>query len=457
MSNPEFRRNLWIEFTSARVTVGGVLTGLLLACAIAVDFALRVQGQPFRPVITEHVAYWLFVLIALLWGGNRASGAVLREVRGKTWDAQRMSTLHPWTMTWGKLFGAPALAWLVAFACAAAFAAAAMFERPPGAVLRTVAELIGYALLCHAAGLLVSLARLSGRPGDRGGTTTVAHFVGLVLAILLAAYIYWGLDGEYRWFGLDIGQGALTLMTVWLFALWAVVGVYRRMRRELQMRGTPWPWPLFMITLVVYAEGLIYGRNQPQAALMLPTALCTVMTWMLLVIEAKDPLALRQGLGWLRRGRLGPAVQLVPLWLVTYIIFGLVVAGSIVLALSGTDRLQRWNLPGSPTVSTVMALVATALFVTRDVFIVQTLSLSRDGAMAGAYFGIVWFVLYLGVPAVIVAGQRPDLLGLVLPTGQGGWEIGLLPAAVQALLALALFAWRWRGFWRENAATAPAR
>jgi hypothetical protein len=69
---------------------------------------------------------------------------------------------------------------------------------------------------------------------------------------------------------------------------------------------------------------------------------------------------------------------------------------------------------------------------------------------------MVWFVLYFAVPAVLIAGRQTHLLGIVLPTGQGGWLLGVLPAAVQAALCLALFALRWRGYWRENAAKAPA-
>src|SRR5690606_8467172 len=126
IANPEFRRNLWIQFTSTRVLVAAMLTGLLLVCALAVDYGLT--RNAFVPDITGFVAYWLAAAIVIFWAGRGAAGAVLREIRGRTWDAQRLSTLHPWTMAWGKLFGATSLAWFMALVCIGAYLAADAFQ-----------------------------------------------------------------------------------------------------------------------------------------------------------------------------------------------------------------------------------------------------------------------------------------------------------------------------------------
>jgi len=454
IANPEFRRNLWIQFTSTRVLVAAMLTGLLLVCALAVDYGLT--RRAFVPDITGFVAYWLGAAIVVFWAGRQAAGAVLREIRGRTWDAQRLSTLHPWTMAWGKLFGATSLAWFMALVCIAAYLAADAYQRPLRAVLAGAAALIGYGVVCQATGMLASLARLSGRPGDRGGGTTVAHVAGMIAAALLAAFVYWGLGNEARWFGHAIGREGLVPLTIWFFALWAVAGVYRRMRRELQMRSAPWAWLLFLVTFVVYGEGLAYGRGQPEIALLLPAGLLAVMLWAITLIEAKDPLALRQSVQNLARGRWSDGIALLPLWLVTYAAFGLAVLGAIASGAGGPVSLRALQIPGAPVSDTLLILIAALLFLTRDVLIVQALALGRDAGLAGVSGGMAWFVLYFAVPAVLVAGRQTDLLGIVLPTGQGGWQLGVLPAAAQAALCLVLFAVRWRGYWRENAAKAPA-
>ncbi|HEY7609396.1 MAG TPA: hypothetical protein VIF14_09205, partial [Alphaproteobacteria bacterium] len=123
IGNPEFTRNLWLQFSSTRVLVASLLTGLLLVSAVAADVALT-SRRAFTPEITAYVARWLAIVILLFWAGRQAAGAVLREIRGRTWDAQRLSTLHPWSMAWGKLFGATSLAWTIALLCAAAYLAA---------------------------------------------------------------------------------------------------------------------------------------------------------------------------------------------------------------------------------------------------------------------------------------------------------------------------------------------
>jgi hypothetical protein len=86
---------------------------------------------------------------------------------------------------------------------------------------------------------------------------------------------------------------------------------------------------------------------------------------------------------------------------------------------------------------------------------VQILTLGRESNLAGLTGAVSWFVLYVAVPAVFVAGQQTRLLGLVVPTGQGGWMICLLSAGAQALVCLIIVTWRWRAYWRENAAKAP--
>jgi len=451
--NPEFRRNLWIQFGETRVLIAGILTGMILLTALALDVAIA-SARNVVPSITVFVAHWTAIVILLFWAGRQAAGAVLREIHGRTWDAQRLSTMGPWRMAWGKLFGATSLAWTMASICLLAYVVASFWLRNPGGIFTAAAALVGYALFCQATGLLASLARLSGRPGERGGSTTVAQFFALIATGLLAAYAVWALQDQGSWFGFRIGEDALRLLTIWLFALWAMIGVYRRMRRELQMRGVPWAWLLFLITLALYAEGLAYGRSPPQLALILPATITMIVLWAVSVIEAKDPLALRQCGQAFRSGRWREAATLVPLWLVTYVFFAAVIGICFASALASDHRILR--LPRTLEADSVLVLAAAFLFLTRDIFIVQCFTFGREGQYAGAYGALISFVLYFAVPVVFIAGEQTKLLGLFWPTGQGGWALCLLPAAAEAVLAVGLYLWRRRRYWRENAAVAPS-
>src|SRR5262249_41843343 len=219
--------------------------------------------------------------------------------------------------------------------------------------------------------------------------TTLAHAGGLVAAGLLGAFVVWALESQGRWFGFNIGERGLHLLTIWFFALWAIVGVYRRMRRELQMRSTPWAWLLFLIAFVVYGEGLGYGRGQYQIGLLLPASLTTLMMWTMTLIEAKDPLTLRQCLDAWGQGRFAHAATLVPLWLVTYAVFAAVTLGGLALAL-GDSALRVVRIAGEADAATLLILAAMLLFVTRDVLIVQILTLGREGNLAGLSGAVIW-------------------------------------------------------------------
>ena len=108
--NPEFRRQLWLQFSATRLIV---LPLLVLAC-----FAAAGLSQPNDlPQTLALVGAALFGL--LVWGmGTLAAGAsVIDEITEHTWDQQRMSALQPWAMTWGKLAGATSYGWYGGLIC----------------------------------------------------------------------------------------------------------------------------------------------------------------------------------------------------------------------------------------------------------------------------------------------------------------------------------------------------
>jgi pimeloyl-ACP methyl ester carboxylesterase len=84
-------------------------------------FAAKLRGKPhvtaYGRTVPQDTIYragiivLLFGVLTILWGTRLAANSILDEMADKTWDWQRLSILSPWTMTWGKLFGATAFAW----------------------------------------------------------------------------------------------------------------------------------------------------------------------------------------------------------------------------------------------------------------------------------------------------------------------------------------------------------
>ncbi len=100
--NPELRRNLWLELTPRRLATMAIILALIF-------FAAGLSGgDDFRPASVAVVLYYFIVVI---WGARNAALCVVGEIRERTWDLQRLSSLGAAEMTWGKLFGATAYNW----------------------------------------------------------------------------------------------------------------------------------------------------------------------------------------------------------------------------------------------------------------------------------------------------------------------------------------------------------
>src|ERR1041385_2378956 len=81
--NPEFQRNLWLELSPRRGLLMLVILGLVF-------FAAAVTGGDFAPASLAQILYYLIVVV---WGSRNAALSVVGEIRDRTWDAQRLSSL----------------------------------------------------------------------------------------------------------------------------------------------------------------------------------------------------------------------------------------------------------------------------------------------------------------------------------------------------------------------------
>ena len=96
--NPEFQRNLWLELTPRRMHPDG------RRCWRCVFFAAALAGGRSAARRLRRAALYLS---SSSWSGARATRrcSVVGEIRDRTWDGQRLSSLGARQMTWGKLFG----------------------------------------------------------------------------------------------------------------------------------------------------------------------------------------------------------------------------------------------------------------------------------------------------------------------------------------------------------------
>ncbi len=434
MENPEFRRHVWLELTPHRLVATPTI--LLLVFGLVLTLTRAAGGEGMQPV--AGAALWGMGGLLLLWGTRLAADAVIEEVRAHTWDLQRMSALRPWQLAWGKLLGGPIHPWYAAALCAAVFllASDAPFVERLGDLLMLTAVVV----LVHACAILLALLavrRGTDLPARSGAAFPLLAFV-FAFPVLRTALAHDARALEASWYAVETTLFAVSLASALLYAGWAVLGVERLMRAELQVRGTPLVWLVFLASSMVWAAGFVpsgLGSGDPESTftptrLFVAFAIAHAAVYLTAFSERKDT-ALFRRLVWFRReGQRERLLDEIPLWLVS-------------IPLAGVAALAILVQPETSASATQKQLVAgLALLGTRDLALLLALSFgSRRGDVAGVvYLG----VLYLIAPALARALEQPALTGFFWPRLDVGPLACLAPLAVQALLFL-LLAWgRWR-------------
>jgi hypothetical protein len=429
--NPELRRNFWLELTTHRlVAMPGVIFLILVL------FASRNASDWQAAVFST--AFGMFIVVVHLWGTYKASEAVTDEVRDRTWDWQRLSALDPWRMTWGKLAGATALSWYGGFLCVVAMAIAMLggYQRRELAVL--VVGLVASGVAVHGAALAASLQ--ASRKSSKLG-----HRVGLLFVFPIAAVGLWtlGSTGQARsetleWYGHSFESIRFYSALAVVFALWAVLGAYREMARELKLRLMPWAYPAFAVFLAAFFGGYGGGPMVLRTSLALSGLLvCVGLTYYGLFADVTTAMSLRRIATHAKAGHWRRAIEELPLWVTT-------LALGVPFALWCAFILVDSPVLSVMTRAAALYPVAVLLVVVRDCGIYVFFALgSRTRGPEGAtllYIALLSWIL----PAVLAIVGLGAAAKLLLPFGSmNGWQAALVMGGHVALVA-ALVAWRWR-------------
>jgi hypothetical protein len=347
----------------------------------------------------------VFLSCGGIWASRAAGGSVLDEIRGRTWDFQRLSALTPWAMTWGKLLGAASLAWIAAGAglvCAGLGAAALENTRD---ALILVVGLIGLAVFlqgCAMGAALVGVrkARAEGRVAT-GGAVLLGVAGGLLLLSALSNHLpihgqSWtggGLNlfngGPVTFWGQRVYGPAFAAVSLCAFAAWAVVGAWRLMRLELQVHNSPWIWVAFLVFAGLWRAGLALPETGPAGPFLTACAVFAALTYASAFVEPADPVRLRRFVKVLSEGRLLGAADLAPA-----LMFPLKLALLSGIAAAVIPRTGIGELPGPTTI------VAILVFLIRDIGVI---ALFRYGPRPGRgdLSAVVALFLLYGVGGII--------------------------------------------------------
>ena len=429
--NPELRRNLWLELTTHRLVAMPAVLFLVFVLFASRNLA-DWQGAVFGTAVS------MFIVIVHLWGTYKASEAVTDEARDRTWDWQRLSALDPWRMTWGKLAGATALSWYGAFLCVVAMAIAVLGGHERRELPILVCGLVASGVAVHGAALAASLqaSRKSSKLGHRMGL--VFFFPAAMLGLVTLASSGEARSHTLEWYGREFDALRFYAGLAVVFALWAVLGAYREMARELKLRLVPWAYPAFALFLAAFFAGFGAGPLVARTTLALSGLLVSLgLTYYGLFADVTTAMSLRRIATHAHARQWRRVLEELPLWVTTLVLavpFALLCAQIIV------------DAPVLSLVPKAAALypVAVLLLAARDcaIYVFFTLS-ARPRGPEGVTLLYIALLSWI-VPGVFAISGMGAVAKLLMPFGtMNGWQASVVMAA-QLAIAGALVAWRWR-------------
>lgn len=406
--NPEFRRNLWLELSPARIVIMPLVVGLLLTLG-------WMWGERTGVAMVGLVAGWALLV---LWGTRLAADGVAAEVQGKTWDSQRLSGIGPVAMTVGKLFGATVYAWFGGLMCIVAVAFVGGLESDPWAPLRLLAT----ALFAQAVALWFALVQVRLGTGVKRFQVLLAQLVGIIASAQLAPVFDFA-TFDVEWYGMTFSAPGFALFFTLVMTLWAWVGCWRLLRADFVYRNWPVAFVAFLIFIAVYVEGLSPGVFQRLEWLISGAVafhLMVAAVWIAALLEPKSVVQLRRIFERLRRRDLSGFLADLPC----------AVAGLPVIVLAGLFTLSQ-----QPSVLNLgPQLLAVFLFLIRDMLLIQYVVLGPR-ARRGHTAAIVYLlVLYGLVPALLQAGGAVHLVPAFVPITVIDATVGVIGPLVQVVI-----------------------
>lgn len=438
-NNPEFRKNLWLEFSPARlILMPLILGGVFLIAFLATD-------TPFldRLSFLHQVALFHFGAIAGIWGCKLASEAVVSEFNDRTWEGQRMTSLGPWEMTVGKLFGSTAYAWYGGIICMAVYAGVAVFRPQTGRHLTTAAVVILAALFIQALALLLSLVRLRRQPSGEKVSATPFFLLGVFgIVFILPKLIPWIMDSEEQvdWFRFTLSSANFSLFSLLFFLGWSLAGIHRHLRAEFGLENGPWAWIFFLTTLMAYYGGFAAGIDDLDTGGRI-TVGCYIafgiglgFTYVMAFTEPKNPVDYRSLLAAVRKRRPEEIGKRLPLWslslAMTLLLYLLIFTLSF--ATGGLPRLD------DAFAVTALYLLTILGFACRDICLLLWVNLRSGSPRADAATLLYLVILYGLIPALLWTAGADDLLPVFLPLFDRSPALGTIPVLAQFALFFVL-------------------
>jgi hypothetical protein len=432
--NPEFERNLYLEFSFAR------LIGMPLFLMVIFVLTYSINDQKFDEN-SARVAIWLYIFIVLFWGARQASESIFDELRNHTWDTQKTSAISPWSLTWGKLFGSTIFNWYGGVLCLLIYI---LTKEKSDYVTMIVLYALSGGLLAQSLGLLASLFALRKK---QQFNSSIGYLVVLFL-IFCSTSMLFGVGSKrneiIHWYDFEITLQLFGLISLVVACGWTIVGIYRLLAQELQIRTLPWVWLCFVSFLILYTQGLVVGVDHYsstsaqdkfsnyQAMMLIVFGICSGLTYCLILIDENSPMLMRRLWVYALEEKWERFCQELPCWSIS---LGLVLPASLYLSFvfptEAVEKLHFYPIPAF-------------LLMLRDVGIVLFFYYAPNPKRALGLSILFLTLLYWIIPAIFIASGAKIVAALFLPLFSDSMGLAIIFAGSQVGLVSYLLFNRWQ-------------
>ena len=426
--NPEFQRNLYLEFSYAR------LVGMPAFLLVTFSLTYLLDGKNFEQS-TANTAMGLYIAIVLFWGARQSAECIFEELRNNTWDTQKTSAISPWSLAWGKLFGSTLYNWYGGLLCLLVYGVAS--SELEYNMLNWIYLLAG-GLLAQSLSLLISLFSLRRKQNFNGGFSYL--FALFILFSIMPMLL--NIDEYYNdvifWYGEQYNRAYFSGVSLVIACIWAIVGIYRLLADELRMRTFPWVWLVFIVFVIMYLTGIVVSYDMAQqqdvgmTLMLVGFCVCIGLSYVLLFIDENNPMVLRKVWVYSQQEQWLRMLQEIPCWLVSVALAFLTMV--ILTLVYPVERIDTLNIyPG-----------VIFLLMLRDICILLFFSYAPSPKRAMSLTLLYMISLYGLLPVIFQSMNADFLIGLVLPLLNDNAIMAIIFSSLQTLFIGFLLFQRWQ-------------
>lgn len=449
---PEFQRQCWLRFSWFSVLLVPALLIVLLGISYTSFLfhdssreALRLLQEQDNLIFADpHWSYRsLFVLMPAVFlslfvlGVSEAASSFTVETRSRTWDWHRVSGIRPLHLVIGKVFGATAYSWYVAFACFVpllyAYAHIYTDISQHGKVVPSLPEPSDYpdvfdminlvlifvvpAVFMHICAAWGSLRGLERQWRKNSGVTLLCVFGAFQIHRFLASMLevrYYPfkmfdtalIESDAMWFGYSFSLGEFVLLSLGYFTVCAALALHRAARSSLSFQSFPFAALLFYASLALYITGIVHKWPTSGAGflgddvfnLFLPGFVIFLVAAHKNIWDVAGDLGLYQRLiKAIKSGNFKRSLEALPLW---------VIALPIAVSLLCFAFL---SYPAEFGTENFVFLSALTLFLIRDWIMKHAFLLTTRGARGAIILGLYVLFMYGVIPYAVWAFMQIQL------------------------------------------------